>query len=783
MIKRIEITNFRGIPDTLAIDMPKGESVLVWARNGDGKSSIADALEWLLAEHDRVEHLQFGRMRPRDYRHIGRQGADGVVRIEGTLEGQPFDEKRVISADGTFSPVPASLSDVFPSGWVLRFRDLDQFVTDQPNQRYERLADLLGLGALTQVQDDLDGALKDFGKTDFDSREQAQTRALSGLLDARVDDPEEAVCVWATAEVARVGGGTAVTGRQDLDEAVTELEGMLRDLYAGAGIAEIQQAEKGCEALREFGQKADDLLTEWSRRQSGFQDCIQDLADAKFLDLLAAAQRAFDHIPDGDAECPLCGQRGLDGAEFKERIRQRREALGDAQGAKKRLDGAKKAFRRFMDDAARKVDDLGGQLSALGLDDCAQQLSGMTKQLEELATRNRAPHNRTRTTAESLRRALARIRKQLKELRQRVDEDEKVRSIRALREDLAKAGGLLDQLDALASERNAHETLKSEFEHVVTTYHEWVERVVDGELAAVSEDLNRFYQVLHPDEGSQAIRLVRGKRQKQAGLALEFHGHKLSDPRQCLSTSHLNSLGLCAFLANAKRSRGAMPFVVLDDVVTSFDIEHRRRIIPLLEEEFCGFQILLLTHDEWVRDEVNRRLNTSMRNWRVCQLVRWTFEEGPRVQGRKPDSARIEALLRDEVVELAGNLIRQYAEWLYRELCRRWNVCLPFRMGRDNDNRVLGDIHPHLRKVLEGTVDKAGNPLILIRLLDELQSLFPTCNWLSHARSEGNYCTSLADAEDAWKAVSALASAVVCPKCGVWLKLTKSGAGFPCKCP
>jgi len=78
-----------------------------------------------------------------------------------------------------------------------------------------------------------------------------------------------------------------------------------------------------------------------------------------------------------------------------------------------------------------------------------------------------------------------------------------------------------------------------------------------------------------------------------------------------LSESHLNSLGICLFLASAKLFNKVSHFLVLDDIVTSFDLGHRRRLIRLLKEQFGDWQIILLTHEHLWFEMIRRELASS----------------------------------------------------------------------------------------------------------------------------------------------------------------------------
>jgi hypothetical protein len=72
-------------------------------------------------------------------------------------------------------------------------------------------------------------------------------------------------------------------------------------------------------------------------------------------------------------------------------------------------------------------------------------------------------------------------------------------------------------------------------------------------LDKISDDIGRFYQMLHPSENVDKVRLrIVG----EEGIEFEyyFHGKPTYPPLKYLSESHLNSLGVVLFLASAKLS-------------------------------------------------------------------------------------------------------------------------------------------------------------------------------------------------------------------------------------
>ena len=115
-------------------------------------------------------------------------------------------------------------------------------------------------------------------------------------------------------------------------------------------------------------------------------------------------------------------------------------------------------------------------------------------------------------------------------------------------------------------------------------------------------------------------------------MAIQFLGLANSkDQRAFLSEGHLDSLGLCLFLAAVRIFNPPGSLLVLDDVLTSIDKEHRRRVGELLFQEFGDYQIVLTTHDEHWHDLLNSsaRARGVQGKWSFMKVENWTVDSGP----------------------------------------------------------------------------------------------------------------------------------------------------------
>ena len=82
-IRRITISGFRGILATFSLNFLKGRSLrsmVVYGRNGTGKSSITDAWEWFHTE--KIGHLAREGAGPSSFPHKNAHPGESYVEIE-----------------------------------------------------------------------------------------------------------------------------------------------------------------------------------------------------------------------------------------------------------------------------------------------------------------------------------------------------------------------------------------------------------------------------------------------------------------------------------------------------------------------------------------------------------------------------------------------------------------------------------------------------------------------------------------------------------------------------
>jgi hypothetical protein len=300
--------------------------------------------------------------------------------------------------------------------------------------------------------------------------------------------------------------------------------------------------------------------------------------------------------------------------------------------------------------------------------------------------------------------------------------------------------------------------------------HDYIETV----LKRISGRVATIYAKLHPDEGLQSVD-IEPWTDKGIELAVDFHGTRQKPPHGVLSESHLNSLAIALFLAMAETFNEHLGFLVLDDVVNSFDMDHRGNLAKLLADEFTGWQLIVLTHDHQFYEHIKRRA----RDWDCLEFTSWTYETGPRTARYQTGSMleKAEACLPDDATGGAQKG-RRALEELLQEICEAIEAPLPFRRGGKNDQREAGELFKGLRRQLK----EKARPFYkeLERLLIDLEAdLGAALNVESHA-SRGR--ASHQEVRNALDRVRQLDTRWTCPACGTrtWHQGTPEAAR--CRC-
>jgi hypothetical protein len=294
-------------------------------------------------------------------------------------------------------------------------------------------------------------------------------------------------------------------------------------------------------------------------------------------------------------------------------------------------------------------------------------------------------------------------------------------------------------------------------------------------LRQISGRVAKIYSALHPGEDLDAVS-IEPWTAKGVELAINFFGSRQRPPHGVLSESHLNSLAIALFLAMAGSFNEQLGFLILDDVINSFDVEHRGRLAELLADGFAEWQLIVLTHDQQFFEHLSRRAPS----WRKIEFTSWSHASGPRTT--KYETSGMLAAARERLqsgdVQGAATKGRRALEELLQEVCEALWAPLPFRRGQANDKREIGELFVGLRRALK---EYARSQLQTVEpMFKHLEAdVGATLNVAAHASRGRPGANEVKAALERIETLDALWS---CPSCRtrVWHKGTPGAAR--CRC-
>ncbi len=480
--------------------------------------------------------------------------------------------------------------------------------------------------------------------------------------------------------------------------------------------------------------------------------------------LLSASKAPVEH-------CPLCGQ-DVDGAELAANVRSTLTGLLDRSREAEEAAGALRGFRDRLNGAVQDCRALFAQARANGVElpEPPSVPEAFSTALERGAVLDSA-------VVEELCGSVARWDESARAAVASASNDASSPNDKRGAQ-LAMLAGLAGQIQVWRSAAAEQERAKRALalaERVYDAYQKRQKEQLEGILESISLRVAEIYQALHPGEDLRGI-TVEPWTAKGIELAVDFHGSRQRPPHGVLSESHLNSLAIALFLAMAQTFNEKLRFLVLDDVINSFDVEHRGQLASLLAEKFDDWQLIVLTHDHQFFEHLSRRAPS----WKRLEITSWSYDGGPRTT--KYDSVGILGEAQDRLAQAdvngAATKARRALEELLQEIRERLQADLPFRRGTANDRRELGELFKGVRRAIR----EHAKPMLasIEPLLKNLEAdVQATLNVEAHA-SRGKSGES--EVEAALARIAELECSWTCPECHtrVWYKGTPESSR--CKC-
>lgn len=285
-------------------------------------------------------------------------------------------------------------------------------------------------------------------------------------------------------------------------------------------------------------------------------------------------------------------------------------------------------------------------------------------------------------------------------------------------------------------------------------------------LDGLRTPMNEIYKAVQ-GAAAKPIRLdlpgVDETNQQRLHLLVDFADNRPGvQPGGYLSDSQIHSVALALRLAAIVRFNAAAPIVALDDVVTSYDADHRRTIAALIATVLPDFQVLITTHDErffaYLKDQLEAK------SWHFTRIIGLDPSYGPRFSDHKVSDEMIQARWQDGAS--AANEMRQAEEEWLLGTCRDFGVSVRIRPLEKAYSYERSELASALGSFLKDCkLHPAPVPGVNNRFLSSLV-LGAVENFGSHFQDVPYGSGSLGDEKARWEEFKAFRGQFTCRACG-----------------
>jgi len=693
-LKKLTIEHLRGSITPFILPFEKGKKlVVIYGENGTGKTTICDAFDFIgKGKVGSLENRGLGKTN-RYWHTLGKKPADIAV----TLETAATTCRATIGkADVIVAP-----PEHRPRVEILRRGQILALVEAKPADRYAAISRFIDVSGIEESEASLRELIR-------------ETEKRQDLAMARVQENRDMIQqFWET-------GGKP--GTASMEWAVTEAE---RDDDAfDSEIAAINSLSNSFSRLTDLPEKiktSEKLLKDANDAlglaQTALDDCLKQVsADAaEIVGILESAKSYLDKQATPPAVCPLCESaekvQGLANrvserirvfATLREARKIKTEREKDVQKATQQFDLLQEDVRKYVsafeECRARVAWPKDVILPSTTVPDNVTELSAwLTNNINLLAEWKKAE-----TVRQDKKQFLITLKKAVKTC---IENTLTLKEVDALLPRLRKA------LEISEGERRLF---------------------TDATLGKIAEEVGRLYEMVHPGEGLNKISLALDP-DKRASLEIgaSFRGQTGTPPQAYFSDSHLDTLGLCVFLALAAMDKPAETILVLDDVLASVDEPHVERLIEMIYAEAMKFRHCIITthYGPW-----KYKLRWGWLKSGQCQfieLAKWSNQSGMTIIRTVPDVQRLRDLLAEQSPD--PQLICSKAGYILEAALNFLTLLYECLLPRKSEDRfTIGDLLPAISKklrqalrveVLRGN-DEKGEPIYqtvsLTSVIDEL---------------------------------------------------------------
>lgn len=791
-IKNISISGIRGIKEELTLPLSE-KSILIYGDNGTGKSSISDALEWYFTE--RVNHLASQEIDLKDALRNSSVSNDVQSRIQIDFSNVKYNsEKKLFQKKEKLVAEDSNSTEDFINyidrtsreNLILRYQYLTDFIDKTKGDKLKSLSDIIGFSEVNKTKEVLKKAFSsiksEIKSQNFENQINTQKETLKAKIGAVVS-VEKNLYNEINRIIKPFKLGEEVHSLEDIDKVLLKLKSPSTNPL----LTELKFLENNKSVLNTLKNETEYISKEYSKYYVEFNkmaDDVESIMQIFTKEILDAGKAVIHKKFHKENTCPLCLQ-AKDLTALLTEIDKRLAIIEESAKKKASFDLAQQTVFKISEERIRIIDNLKRDALINDPSNASLKLSielllskfSIYQQLgkEKVTSGNKLKIADDIKLLEQDFSVIATLEKRIVAVNKKLEADNKT----TIYSNISSAKEAFLRIKKFESDKLVLDRQRDSLQLIYEEFVKKQKESLENFITQFSGTINEYYQYMNPAEQFEEIKIVtKGEEDDLSGISIEYKykGEWVSPPQKYFSESHLNCFGIAFFLASVKAFNIENKFMLLDDVISSFDTTHRKRFADLLLEKFSDYQIILLTHEIHWYEYVSAIVMNK--NWLVNNL-KWTEIKGTFFEASIVSlKFKIEDKFANSNTDKLGNDIREYLEKMLKEVAQNFEVKMKFQFNEKNEDRMSYE----LLSEIKGRISKSADLKASDSLLDRTLNSTYIGNKDSH---DSAYFPSLGDFKAFWADVKAIENLFFCGSCqrGVQFKYyDESSKKIKCKC-
>jgi len=613
-IHELKIRGIRGIKKEICVKLD-GKSILLFGDNASGKSSITDAIEWIY--HDKVKHLsteEIDRRGVSALRNINLPDLeDAEVLIKFSMDGSIAKKlKNNLKAEMNISNSLGHqyIENSRKENLILRYADLTEFVLASKTEKLKALSTIIGFDDVTKYKDILKKGLNHIKSKrkskNFDNEINRRKGNILEVLGESITSDEHFI--------QKINELIADLNLSKRVQTISDIDVLLRELKEADDspiVKERTYLKDIINKLSDFKGRLKIIYKYYIQYVTSVQEIKENIEELKNLVLINLLEEGVKVLSSENLWwenlCPLCNQE-KNKEELMNDLRQRLDNLKLLKEKQEKLKYISQEMKNMLNKEINSIqaiinkDEYFKNNIKQNLQRFIDVLIYFRKCIERELNKDIVRFEIK--TVDEIKLQDSELTKALDFCEQRYNalgKKLKGQKVLEIQDKIIRSEKDYNEIKNLEKEKKILEKIGNALEKIYNTFVQRQKTEIEHFLANFSHEIKNYYEAMHPDETIKDISIVSITDEdelKGITLEYEFFATKVSPPQKYLSESHLNSLGIAFFLASVRVFNKINKFLILDDIMSSFDIDHRARLSHLLLDKFRDYQLIILTHEK-----------------------------------------------------------------------------------------------------------------------------------------------------------------------------------------